>query len=112
MPNRPHDRLDRRDLVISSMAAVGASAALAVAVRTANAQTSATGPAGLSSGTVYTGEVVQGKLVVSALAVRDLEPGRTPLLYFRGVQRPTRPPLSSSSTVATGYRPVKATTPV
>lgn len=107
MPSRPYDRLDRRGLVISSMTVAGASAALAGAVRTADAQTPAASPATPSSGTVYTGEVIQGKRVVSALDVGDLEPGRKHLLYFRGVQMPTGQHLYVSVTVAKGARPGK-----
>lgn len=107
MPGRPCDHLDRRNLVISSMAAAGASAALAIAARAADAQTSATSPAVPSLGTAYTGEVIQGKRVVSALDVGDLEPGRKHLLYFRGVQVPTGQHLYVSVTVAKGARPGK-----
>ena len=38
-------------------------------------------------GTVYTGDVIQGKKVISALDVNDLEPGKH-LFYFQGVQMP------------------------
>ena len=107
MPNRPYDRLDRRDLVVASMAMAGTSATLTAAARVANAQTPAASPAASSSGTVYTGEVIQGKRVVSALDASDLEPGRKHLLYFRGVQMPTGQHLYVSVTVAKGARPGK-----
>jgi uncharacterized protein len=42
---------------------------------------------GAQQGTVYTGDVIQGKKVISALDVNDLEPGKH-LFYFQGVQMP------------------------
>ena len=42
---------------------------------------------GTQQGTVYTGDVIQGKKVISALDVNDLEPGKH-LFYFQGVQMP------------------------
>ena len=71
MSNRPEERLDRRDFMIASIATAGASAALAVAVGTTNAQGAATTSADPASGTVYTGDIMQGKRVVSALDVND-----------------------------------------
>ena len=41
---------------------------------------------GKPQGTVYTGEVIQGKKVVRALDINDLEPGKKHFLYFQGVQ--------------------------
>ena len=89
MSNRPEERLDRRNFMIASIATAGASAALAVNAGTANAQGVATPSADAASGTIYTGDVVRGKKVVSALNVNDLEPGKKHLLYFQGVQMPT-----------------------
>jgi hypothetical protein len=40
-------------------------------------------------GTVYTGDVINGKKVVSSLNTDDLEPGKKHLLYFQGVQMST-----------------------
>ena len=93
MSDEPKDGLDRRSFVISSLATVGASAALAAASTVAGAQDAAptaadTATPGASQGTVYTGDVIQGKKVISALDVDDLEPGRH-LFYFQGVQMPT-----------------------
>ena len=39
--------------------------------------------------TVYTGDVINGKKVVSSLNTNDLEPGKKHLLYFQGVQMST-----------------------
>jgi hypothetical protein len=54
--------LDRRSFIVAPLAA-------AVAATTGDAE-AATG------GTVYTGDVINGKKVVSALDINDLEPGR------------------------------------
>jgi predicted deacylase len=63
--------------MIASIATAGASAALAVTAGASNAQGAATTSADPASGTVYTGDTIQGKKVVSALDVNDLEPGTT-----------------------------------
>jgi uncharacterized protein len=97
--------LDRRDFVISTLVTVGASAAAASA-GPANAQTAVT-TAATSRGTDYTGDVIHGKKVVSALDVGDLEPGRKHLLYFQGVQMPTGQHWYVSVTVAKGAKPGK-----
>ena len=102
--------LDRRDFMISSVAAVaGASAALAAAASTANAEDAAAQTAA-SGGTVYTGDVIQGKKVVSALDVDDLEAGKKHFLYFQGVQTPTGQHWYVSVVVAKGARPGKRVT--
>jgi uncharacterized protein len=111
MSNRPEERLDRRDFMIASIVTVGASAAIAANAGSANAQDSATPsvkPAsGASSATVYTGDTIQGKKVVSTLDVKDLEPGKKHLLYFQGVQMPTGQHWYVSVTVAKGAKPGK-----
>jgi hypothetical protein len=88
MPSKPEERLDRRDFMIASIATVGAPAALAANAGSANAQASATSsviPAlSRPSATVYTGDTIQGKKVVSALDVNDLERGKKHFLYFSG----------------------------
>ncbi|MFZ1427662.1 MAG: succinylglutamate desuccinylase/aspartoacylase family protein [Geminicoccaceae bacterium] len=111
MSIEPEERLGRRDFMTASMATVGASAALAASARSANAQDSATAPVGPAPGalsaTVYTGDTIQGKKVVSALDVNDLEPGKKHLLYFQGVQMPTGQHWYVSVTVARGAKPGK-----
>ena len=97
------DAIDRRDFVISSLATVGASAALVTSTEVANAQDSAT-PVTTSQGSIYTGDVIQGKKVVTALDVGDLQPGKKHLLYFQGVQMPTGQHWHVSVIVAKGSR--------
>ena len=105
MSNRPEERLDRRDFMIASIATAGASAALAVSAGAANAQGAATISADPASGTVYTGDTIRGRKVVSALDVKDLAPGKKHLLYFQGVQMPTGQHWYVSVTVAKGAKP-------
>ncbi|SDP27332.1 hypothetical protein SAMN05428967_1404 [Phyllobacterium sp. YR620] len=107
MSDKSKGRLDRRDFMIASIATVGASAALAGTAGTANAQAQATPPANPASGTVYTGDVIEGKKVISRLDVNDLEPGKKHLLYFQGVEMPTGQHWYVSVTVAKGAKPGK-----
>ena len=110
MSNKPKESLDRRDFMIASIATVGASAALAANAGSANAQdlaTSSVRPAPGAPATVYTGDVIQGKKVVSVLDVNDLEPGEKHLLYFQGAQMPTGQHWHVSVTVAKGAKPGK-----
>jgi predicted deacylase len=93
------DGLDRRNFIT---AAIGASAALAANTDPANAQA-----ATASRGTVYTGDVIDGKKVISALNVDDLEPGKKHLLFFQGVQMATGQHWYVSTMVAKGMRPGK-----
>ena len=78
------DVIDRRDFVLSSLATVGASAALVNGTEAADGQTGAT-PVTTSQGSIYTGDVIQGKKVVTALDVGDLQPGQKHLLYFHEI---------------------------
>lgn len=107
MPEKSAGGFDRRDLITASIATVGAAAAVAVNTSAANAQNVATRPANPASGTVYTGDVIDGKKVVSALDVNDLEPGKKHLLYFQGVKMPTGQHWYVSVTVAKGAKPGK-----
>ncbi|MEN0075012.1 MAG: succinylglutamate desuccinylase/aspartoacylase family protein [Paracraurococcus sp.] len=94
----------RRDVMIASAAAVGAAASL---VRAASAQGGATSLSAPLVRTAYTGDVIDGKRVVTALDVNDLEAGRRHLLYFRGVATPIGQHWHASVTVARGARPGK-----
>src|SRR5262250_552013 len=107
MPDKSTKGIDRRDLIMASIATVGAAAAVAVNAGAANAQGAATSPANPASGTVYTGDTIQGKKVVSALDLKDLEAGKKHLLYFQGVEMPTGQHWYVSVAVAKGAKPGK-----
>jgi uncharacterized protein len=111
MSESTKEGLDRRDFMIASIATVGASAVLTRNVGPAKAQETAasTGDAASSApqGTVYTGDLIQGKKVVSLLDVNDLEPGQKHFLYFQGVEMPTGQHWYVSVTVAKGAKPGK-----
>lgn len=111
MSEKPNEGLDRRDFMIASIATVGASAVLARDTGPANAQDTAASSgdaaSGASRGTLYTGDVIDGKKVVSVLDVNDLEPGQKHLLYFQGVEMPTGQHWYVSVTVAQGAKPGK-----
>jgi predicted deacylase len=110
MSDEPKEGLDRRDFMIATIASVGASAALAANTSAAKAQGTTALPVGSAQGaprgTVYTGDVIQGKKVISALDVNDLEPGKH-LFYFQGVQMPTGQHWYVSVIVAKGAKPGK-----
>jgi uncharacterized protein len=108
MSDNVKEGLDRRDFLIASLATTGASAALTSSAGAANAQGTAASSANRpSQGTVYTGDMIQGKRVVSTLDVNDLEPGQKHLLYFQGVRMPTGQHWYVSVIVARGVRPGK-----
>lgn len=107
MSDNLREGLDRRDFIVASIATVGASAALAVNAGAANAQGAAAPSADPASGTAYTGDVIQGRKVVSTLDVNDLGPGQKHFLYFQGVQMPTGQHRYVSVIVAKGARPGK-----
>jgi uncharacterized protein len=111
MSKKPEEGLGRRDFMIASIATVGASAVLTTNAGPAKSQETAasTGAAAPSApqGTIYTGDVIQGKKVVSALNVNDLESGKKHLLYFQGVEMPTGQHCYVSVTVAKGAKPGK-----
>ena len=107
MPDKSAKGFDRRDLIIASIATVGAAAAVTANASAANVQEAASPVANPASGTVYTGDTIQGKKVVSALDVSDLEPGKKHLMYFQGVQMPTGQHWYVSVTVAKGSKPGK-----
>jgi uncharacterized protein len=87
-------------------AAIGASAVLAADVEQANAQGSsqtATRP----GGTAYTGDVIDGKKVITSLNIDDLDPGKRHHFYFQGAQMATGQYWYVSTIVAKGVRPGK-----
>jgi predicted deacylase len=97
--------LDRRDFVLATIG--GAAASMALASDRAAAQTA---PAASPGGTVYTGDTIEGKKVVSTLDIRDLDPGKKHLLYFQGVRMPSGQHWNVSVAVAKGVRPGKRIT--
>jgi len=111
MQDEQKEGLDRRDFMMTAIGAVGASATLASSAGAASAQVTKVPPVAPTSGapqkTVYTGDVIQGKKVISALDVNDLERGKKHALYFEGVQMPTGQHWYVSVLVAVGARPGK-----
>ncbi|GAA3096514.1 succinylglutamate desuccinylase/aspartoacylase family protein [Rhizobium viscosum] len=97
--------LDRRDFMLAAVG--GAAASIALASDHAAAQTAT---AKLPGGTIYTGDTVDGKPVVSTLGVADLEPGKLHRLYFRGVEGPSGQPWLVSVAVLRGAKPGKRVT--
>lgn len=106
---KDRDILDRRDFMTGSIAAAGTATFVIGAAAAATAQPSS-GKGNSGVGTVYTGETVQEKKVVSRLDVADLEPGKKHFLYFHGVQAPGGQPWYVSVVVAKGARPGKRIT--
>jgi uncharacterized protein len=107
MIDKPQNGIKRRDLIKASIATVGAATALAANAIPAAAQAFSSTDATTGKGTVYTGETIQGKKVVSALDVNDLESGRRHHLYFQGVQMRTGEHWYVSVIVARGAKPGK-----
>ena len=93
------DSFDRRHFMVT---AIGASAVLAASTDPASAQVATTSP-----GTVYTGDMIDGKKVISALNIDDLESGKKHLFYFQGVETTTGQHWHVSIIVAKGTRPGK-----
>jgi predicted deacylase len=98
VPNETFPTLDRRSFLVAPLAAaaVVADAGQAAAATIGN--------------TVFTGDVVNGKKVVSTLDIADLEAGRKHLLYFQGVESATGQPWLVSVMVAKGRQPGKRIT--
>ena len=111
MPNERREDVDRRDFMMAAIGLVGASAGLGSSAGTASAEDTKVPPVGLEPGalqrTVYTGDVIQGKKVISALDVNDLERGKKHAFYFEGVQMPTGQHWYLSAIVAVGAKPGK-----
>lgn len=100
MPIETH-ALDRRDFML--LAAAGATA-LASSTVAASAQTDPVQAD--TKGTIYTGDVIQGRKVIRALNVEDLDPGRHEL-YFEGAQRVAGQYWYVSVVVVKGAKPGK-----
>jgi Predicted deacylase len=97
----------RRDFMIAAIASAAVMAEAGAANAQGMAPSSASTVPATPQGTVYTGDVINGKKVVNALNVNDLEPGQRHLLYFHGVQMPTGQHWYVSVVVARGARPGK-----
>lgn len=96
--------LGRRDFMIFATASA---TALVSTVATASAQDTATATQGRAGeGTVYTGDMIEGKKVIRALDVNDLEPGRHHF-YFEGVQRVAGQHWYNAVVVVKGVNPGK-----
>ena len=91
--------------MIASLATVGASAAFTATTKAVNAEDTATSPQ--PTGTVYTGDLIRGKRVISKLDIKDLDPGKKHAFYFQGVQMPTGQHWYVSVMVAKGAKPGK-----
>jgi predicted deacylase len=108
MPTQSKEGADRRDFLMASLAAVGASALGAHSASAQGVEASSDSAAPVSAhGTVYTGEIIQGKKVVSTLHVEDMEPGQKHLLYFQGVEMPGGQHWYVSVVVVRGAKPGK-----
>ncbi len=111
MPNEQNEGVDRRDFMIAAIGLVGTSAIFASSAGTANAQDAKASPVGLAPGApqrmVYTGDVIEGKKVISVLDVNGLERGKKHAFYFEGVQMPTGQHWYVSVMVAVGTKPGK-----
>src|SRR4029079_14619077 len=57
--------------------------------------------------TVYTGDLIHGRKVISALDINDLDPGKKHTFYFQGVQMPTGQHWHVAVMVAKGVSPGK-----
>ncbi len=98
--------IDRRDFMLASIAAAG-SAAFTTGQAQAQTADSKPEPGNEGSGTVYTGDVIDGKPVISSLDISDLEAGKRHNFYFQGVQMPTGQYWHVSVTVMKGKSPGK-----
>jgi uncharacterized protein len=111
MPNEQKNGLDRRDFMMAAIGLVGTSATFASNAGIANAQDTKTPPVSpapcVPQKTVYTGDVIQRKKVISALDVNELERGKKHTFYFEGVQMPTGQHWYVSVIVAAGTKPGK-----
>ncbi len=93
------DGLDRRHFIT---AAIGVSAALAADIDPASAQAAIA-----SRGTVFTGDTIDGKKVISTLNIDDLESGKKHPFFFQGVETATGQHWHVSTMIAKGTRPGK-----
>jgi hypothetical protein len=74
MTTRGSDEIDRRDFMLASVGALGAAATLMAGA--AQAQDAGAKPETGAGGTAFTGDIIDGKQVIAALDISDLEPGK------------------------------------
>jgi uncharacterized protein len=98
VPNETFPTLDRRSFMAAPLVA-------AAAITDTGQAATAT-----AAGTIYTGDVMNGKRVVSTLDIADLAPGQKHLLYLQGVESATGQPWLVSVIVAKGRLPGKRIT--
>jgi uncharacterized protein len=98
VPNETFPTLDRRSFMAAPLVA-------AAAITDTGQAATAT-----AAGTIYAGDVMNGKRVVSTLDIADLAPGQKHLLYFQGVESATGQPWLVSVIVAKGRLPGKRIT--
>lgn len=104
--------VDRKDFMIAAAVSISASAVLGTSIAEAKTEesASATQLADVAEpGAVYTGDVIQGKRVISALDVNALKSGKH-FFYFQGVQMPTGQHWYVSVIVAKGAKAGKRVT--
>ncbi len=102
MLRKPLGSRERRNFMQSLLVAAIALTGIGMA------QAQSSGPAVPAKiSTVYTGDVINGKKVVSSLNTSDLEPGKKHLLYFQGVQMSTGQYWYVTVIVAKGAKPGK-----
>ena len=101
--------VDRRNFMLASVAATGAATSLVAGPAQAQTATApASAPASGKQGTVYAGDVIDGKKVISSLDVNALDARQKHRLYFQGVKAPTGQHWYVSVTVARGRSPASA----
>lgn len=99
--NRDHNR---RNFISASVAAASSPAILVAGTGAALAQAAAPPPA--TGRTVFTGDVIRGKRVLTALDVNDLQPGKHHF-YFQGVETVVGQHVHVAVTAVKGVRPGK-----
>jgi len=100
---------EKANVIKRSHLLAGAAAAASVGVSAALGTTVAEAAEVGRGGTIYTGDVIQGKRVIRALDVHDLPPGKH-FFYFQGVQMPTGQHWYVSVMVAKGAKTGKRIT--
>ena len=91
MPSKPEERLDRRDFMIASIARSAhrlLSWSMLVLERPELGDFLCQPGTRSPSATVYTGDTIQGKKVVSALTSSTWSPGRSTFCIFRAFRCP------------------------